>query len=77
MESSKISLLKTISWRIIATLITTVVAWLITGEVKFAASIGIIDALIKLFFYYLHERMWVRLRFIGSKIIAEQQVAQD
>ncbi len=77
MESSKISILKTFSWRILATLITMAIAWYITDEAKFAASIGILDALFKLFLYYFHERMWVRLRLIGSRTIAEQQATRN
>jgi len=39
------------------------VAWLITGRLTFAVKIGLADTLIKLGTYYLHERMWIRVRF--------------
>ena len=41
------SLLKTISWRTIAIVITSIVIWIITRELRFAIGIGIIDTLIK------------------------------
>ena len=37
------SLLKAISWRILAAIITTLVALAMTGQIKFAAKIGLID----------------------------------
>lgn len=63
MESHKRSIVKALSWRFIATLITMLVAWLFTGTVETAAKIGILDTLIKLAAYYFHERAWIRLSF--------------
>jgi len=45
----------------VAVLITTSVAWAITGSLHFGALIGGVDALIKLGAYYLHERAWNRV----------------
>ena len=67
MDSFYRSIVKTLSWRIIATIITTFVAWLVTGEKIFAATIGIADTLIKLFVYYGHERIWNRINFGKTK----------
>lgn len=60
MESRRVSLLKALSWRVIAITVTTSVAYLWSGDVTVAASIGAIDSLIKIFAYYLHERAWIR-----------------
>ena len=57
-DSSAKSLLKTISWRIVGTLDTMVIAYLLTGEVKVAISIGSVEVFTKLILYYLHERLW-------------------
>jgi uncharacterized membrane protein len=57
------TIIKALSWRFIATLITFTVAWIVTGELTFAAEIGIADTLIKLGAYYLHERTWMRVVF--------------
>lgn len=62
-ESIRRSIGKALSWRIIAVLITATTVWVVTGEVAFAASIGVIDSLIKLLIYYLHERAWNRSSF--------------
>ena len=77
MDSSKVSVLKAISWRFVATVLTMVIAWYITGEAKFAASIGILDAIFKLIAYYLHERAWIRLRFRKQPAALEQQATLE
>ena len=63
MESHKRSIVKSLSWRILATLITASVAWLLTGKIDLAVKIGLLDTSIKLFIYYAHERAWVRIPF--------------
>jgi uncharacterized membrane protein len=57
-ESHLRSLLKATSWRILATITTTVIAFFITGEVGTAPTIGSIEFILKFFIYYLHERAW-------------------
>lgn len=52
------SLIKSISWRIIATLITTSVAFVLTGRLDIALEIGGLDMSIKLIVYFFHERIW-------------------
>ena len=58
MESRKKSLLKSLSWRILATLITGVIAWFLTGNMVIVGSIMSIDFVVKFIAYYLHERLW-------------------
>ena len=57
------SLIKTVSWRVIATLATTIIAYLLTGTLKVAVSIGVFEFFSKLLLYYWHERLWARLKF--------------
>ena len=56
------SLLKTLSWRVTATLTTMIIAYIITGELTLAFSIGFIEFFSKFVLYYFHERMWERLK---------------
>ena len=63
MESTRRSLAKSLSWRILATLITTVIAFLLTGKMEFAATIGLIDTSLKFFIYLGHERLWNRIDY--------------
>jgi uncharacterized membrane protein len=57
------TIIKALSWRFVATLITFTVAWIVTGELAFAAEIGLADTVIKLGAYYFHERTWMRVEF--------------
>ncbi len=61
MESHRRSIAKALSWRVCATIITGLVAWAVTREIRFAATIGALDAAFKLGIYYAHERMWNRI----------------
>lgn len=57
------SVIKAISWRTVGTIDTMIVSFLITGNVKFAVSIGGFEVFTKMVLYYLHERVWNRLKF--------------
>lgn len=57
-DSSAKSLLKAISWRIVGTIDTIVISYLITGELIMAVSIGSVEVVSKIILYYLHERVW-------------------
>lgn len=63
MESRRRSLAKALSYRLGGLVITGAVAWGITGQLRFAAAIGTVDALFKIALYYAHERVWTRLSF--------------
>lgn len=52
------SIFKTISWRVIATGTTTSLIYLFTGKLHLAMEIGLLGVVLKLLFYYLHERGW-------------------
>ncbi len=48
-------------------MVTTIVVYLFTKEVVLSIGIGIIDAGIKMFVYYAHERLWDRISFGRKK----------
>ena len=60
-DSKTKSLLKTLSWRLIATLITMIIAWIDVGDITIALSIGAVDVIIKMVAYYFHERAWTKI----------------
>jgi len=60
-SDQKISLFKTISWRIIGTIDTMVISYALTGELDIAMSIGGIEVVSKMILYYLHERVWIKI----------------
>ena len=57
-ESHLRSLMKAMSWRILATLTTILIAYFITGQIDIALMIGSIEFVLKFLIYYLHERAW-------------------
>mgnify|MGYP005657648185 FL=1 len=61
-ESRLRSLLKALSWRVVATTTTAIIAWFITGDVATAIAIGSIEFVAKFFIYYGHERAWQLVR---------------
>lgn len=56
------SLVKALTWRITATLTTTTIAYIVTGELGAAAIIGGIEFVLKFVLYYGHERAWNAVR---------------
>ena len=59
--TKKRSLAKTISWRVIATTDTFIIAWIFTSDQVIAASIAGLEVVTKLVLYYVHERGWSSL----------------
>lgn len=57
-DSNVKSLLKSISWRIVGTLDTILISYIITGKLTMALSIGSVEVISKLLLYYVHERVW-------------------
>ena len=62
-ENHRRSVVKALSWRVIATMTTMVAVYFITEEWLIALEVGAIEATAKLFFYYLHERTWLRIKW--------------
>jgi len=63
METTRRSIAKALSWRILATIITTAIALVMTGKWEFAATIGLADTFCKFFIYFGHERAWNRIAY--------------
>ncbi|GGX06005.1 DUF2061 domain-containing protein [Aquimarina muelleri] len=57
------SIVKAISWRIVGTLDTLIVSYLLTGEMALATSIASIDFVTKMILYFFHERIWNRIKW--------------
>ena len=57
------SLIKAVSWRLVGSLDTFMLSLLVTGSAKYAVSIATAEALTKIVLYYVHERVWRRVRW--------------
>jgi uncharacterized membrane protein len=62
-EKVKRSLAKTISWRIIGTLDTLILSWIIIGEASTAALIASVEFVSKMILYFFHERAWTKIKW--------------
>ena len=65
--SYKRHLAKTITWRLVGTLDTIVLSWLITGNPFIGLKIGLAELVTKMVLYYLHERVWVAFEVFNSQ----------
>jgi adenylylsulfate kinase len=63
LESKKRSILKATTWRITATCTTTAIAFVITGNIESALTIGSIEFFLKFAIYYYHERLSTKIKF--------------
>lgn len=60
-ESHIRSLVKAISWRIIGSLMTIMISYLIVDKMSYAIYIGIFEFIAKVIGFYLHERLWAKI----------------
>lgn len=64
MHEKKIrSFLKGISHRVVSSLITVLIVFILTGRTEILFAAGSLDLITKLAFYFFHERLWNRTNF--------------
>lgn len=76
------SIAKAMSWRIIATLTTFTIVYILTRELTLSMEVGAFDVTLKMLFYYLHERGWEKiswgqLRHPLSKIAVKKELSDE
>ncbi len=54
-------LAKAVTWRVVGTIDTAILAWLISGNAMQGLQIGALETVTKLALYYFHERLWLRI----------------
>ena len=57
------SMVKSITWRAVATLTTIILVYIFTKHIGISLTIGVLEVIIKLAVYYLHERAWIRIKW--------------
>ena len=60
-------LLKAITWRLIASVTTTLIAFYFGLPAKAIGLVFFADLIIKFILYYVHERLWFNFGTIGRK----------
>lgn len=65
--SAKRHLAKTISYRLLSTLIGFLIMWWVSGSIKIGTAFGVAELLYKPIQYYIHERIWYKYIKFGLK----------
>jgi len=55
------TLVKTITWRVIGSSATFIIAYIITGQIAASSSIAITQMIVNTVLYYIHEVFWNRV----------------
>jgi len=66
---------KTVTWRVIATATTMLIVYFYTGEFNLMIGVGFYDVILKLVGYFLHERVWNRIRYGRDLVDRELTIA--
>lgn len=67
-ETNIRTIAKGFSWRFFATTTTVIIVYLFFGRLDLAIAAGILETVSKVFLYYVHDKVWQRVRW-GKKRI--------
>ena len=67
-ETNKRSIVKGISWRVVATTTTIAIVYFFFDRLDLAIAAGMIETVLKVGLYWLHERAWFKVRWGRKKI---------
>lgn len=73
-EYHRRSIAKAISWRLMGTLDTMIISFVVTRRFSLAFSIGFIELFTKTFLFYLHERLWNRISFGRARLGRDYEI---
>ena len=71
--SYKRHIAKTITWRIVGTIDTIILSWIISGNPFTGLKIGFAEVITKMILYYLHERAWFKINLSKDGKILESR----
>lgn len=60
-------LAKAITWRMLGTTDTFLLAWFLTGDAKVGLTFSGVELVTKTVLYYLHERVWYKSKWGVNK----------
>ena len=60
------SILKAVSYRLLAAVATTTIVFVFTRRAILSISVGIVESIVKIICYYIHERFWSFIK-LGKK----------
>lgn len=54
---------KTLTWRVVGTIDTMILGWVVSGDPMVGVTIGSFEVVTKMILYFLHERIWYKFDF--------------
>ena len=72
-QSYKRHIAKTITWRVIGTIDTILLSWIISGDATIGLKIGLVEVITKMVLYYFHERAWFKINLSREGVILESR----
>lgn len=67
MKKTKVSfkrhIAKTLTWRVVGTIDTILLGWLVSGDPMIGITIGSFEVVTKMVLYFIHERVWYKIGF--------------
>ncbi len=69
----KRNLAKAITWRFVGAIDTFIISWILTGNPLSGLKMGLADTVSKIFFYYLHERLWLKADLSNNKLLTNSR----
>lgn len=67
-ETNKRSVVKGVTWRIVATTTTMVIVYVFFGRLDLAIATGLLESVLKIGLYWAHERAWYKVRWGMNRI---------
>ncbi len=62
-ETTRRSLVKTVTWRVTGSSAVFVIGWTTTGNIGLASTIALAQLVVNTVLYYVHERVWNRVNW--------------
>jgi len=72
-HSQKRHIAKTITWRLVGTIDTIILSWIISGNPMIGLKIGMAEMLTKMLLYYFHERVWFKINLTNEGKVLESR----
>jgi adenylylsulfate kinase len=63
MESKSRSIAKAVSYRLLGSATTAAIVFFLSHKLAFSSEIGVLDLVLKVGLYFLHERLWNHINF--------------
>ncbi len=67
METQARSIAKAVSYRILGSATTGLIVFVLTGKATLSVGASILDVVLKIFAYFIHERIWNHINYGRAK----------